>query len=391
MTRFSIYENYMDDLRKKVQKIQRKCEKLGCEFHYEEVGEEFKTINDITYRFVLVEAEGVAKVNGWQFVGSVEHTDAGNLIRKAVVDVEIPERYRTSDTYCEHCKTMRRRNDVYLVMNEEGEFKQVGKNCLCDFTRGMSASMAAEMASLRSLFEQYENAEEFEDWTGGFLSNRAYIQTKTVLAYAWETVRGYGYKKADDGYSTKERVLEYYKVREGLVHYAREAMEDIRKEMELINLNPDSEEVMENVEKMIAWAKEQEANTDYMNNLVVAANNEFCDYRRFGILCSLVPVYLRAMSRLEEQKAEKKVAGYIGEVGKRITVEITDGRCIASWATDFGMTFLYKFTDADGNILVWKTGNCIEETSVKTLTGTVKAHDEYKGVKQNVMTRCKVA
>lgn len=391
MTQFAIYEGHMEDLRKKVQKIQRKCEKLGCQFHYAEVGEEFRTVGENTYRFVLVEAEGIAKVNGWEFVGSIEHTEAGNLIRKAVVDAVIPERYRTSDTYCEHCRTQRRRNDVYLVMNEEGEFKQVGKNCLKDFTNGMDAKMVAEMASLRSVFEQYENVETFDSWENGFLSYRTYIPTKTVLAYAWETVRGYGYKKSEEIGSTKGRAIKYYKVRNGLVHCTREVMEDIEAEMEAIHFNPEDEEVAENVEKMMAWVREQRADTDYMNNLTVAVNNEYCDYRRFGILCSLIPVYLRAMNRVQEQKLERKAAGYVGEVGKRVTVEIKSGRCISSWHTDFGMTYLYKFMDGDGNIFVWKTGNYIEGASIRQLTGTVKAHDEYNGVKQNVMTRCKVA
>lgn len=396
MTQFAIYEGHMEDLRKKVQKIQRKCKKLGCEFHYAEVGEEFKNIkmadgNEVTFRFVVVEAEGIAKVNGWEFVGSIEHTNAGNIIRKAVVDAVIPERYRTSDTYCEHCRTQRRRNDVYLVMNEAGEFKQVGKNCLKDFTNGMDAKMVAEMASLRSIFEQYERAEEFDNWENGFLSYRTYIPTKTVLAYAWETVRGYGYKKADEIGSTKGRVIEYYKVRNGLVHYIREAMEDIEAEMEAIHFNPEADEVAENVEKMMAWVREQRADTDYMNNLTVAVNNEYCDYRRFGILCSLIPVYCRAMNRAEQEKTERKEAGYVGAVGDRLTVEIKSGRCVASWNTDFGTTFLYKFTDAEGNVFMWKTGKYIDEERVTELVGTVKAQEEYNGVKQNVMTRCKVA
>lgn len=398
MARFSIYEGHMEELRKKVQKIQNKCQKLGCEFRFEEVGEEYKTYkdnlkNELTFRYVIVEAEGLAKINDWQFIGSIEHTENGNLIRKAVVDVEVPERYRTSDTYCEHCQTRRQRKDVFLVMNEKTqEFKQVGRNCLCDFTHGMSVKMAAEMASLRSVFEQYEEADaSFDSWENGFLSYRAYLSTKEVLAYAWETVRGYGYRKSDMTNSTKSRVLSYFSLRRMRESMLPEVRRMLEKEMEDIAFNPESEEVQQKVEEMMLWTIKQEARTDFMNNLRVAVLNEYCDYRRFGILCALIPVYQKAMGRIEEQRTERREAEYVGEVGQRITVEITSGRCVASWDTDFGTSFLYKFMDGAGNVYMWKTGKWIDEEAVKELTGTIKAHDEYNGVKQNVMTRCKVA
>lgn len=388
MTEFTIYEGHIDELRKKVEKIQNKANRLGCRVSYREVGEEFKTIGENTYRFIKVEAEGVAKLNGWEFVGSIEHTDAGNIIRKALVDVEVPERYRTSDTYCEHCQTIRRRNDVYLVRNQNGEFKQVGKNCLCDFTNGMSAAVAAEMASLRSIFEKYEQVEAPDFWDNGFLSNRTYLDTKEVLAYAYETVKHFGYKKSGEENSTKSRVLLYFKLKRMGAHMPREYKRELEEEMERVGYNPEAEEVKAKVEDIIKWAKEQPATTDYMNNLIVAVSDDYCDYRRFGILCSLIPTYNRAKAREQEQKMEKREAGYVGEVGQRITVKVNGAKCVAAWDSEFGLVRLWKFTDAEGNIYMWRTGAYVDEATTE-LTGTIKAHDEYNGIKQNVMTRCK--
>lgn len=388
MTTFSIYEGHIDELRKKVEKIQRKCNQLGNKFLYREVGEEYKTIGEDTFRFIKVEAQGIAKLNGWQFVASIEHTPAGNLIRKAIVDIEVPERYRTSDTYCEHCQTARRRKDVYLVMNENGEFKQVGKNCLCDFTNGMSAEAAAQMASLRSIFEQYEQAEAPDFWDNGFINNRTYLNTREVLAYAYEAVRCFGYRKANEMNSTKERVMEYFKLRRMGAHMPREYKRELEEEMERVGYNPETEEVKAKVEDIIKWAKEQPATTDYMNNLIVAASDDYCDYRRFGILCSLIPTYNRTQTREQEQKAEKKTAEHVGEVGQRITVKVNGAKCVAAWDTEFGLTRLWKFTDAEGNIYMWRTGAYVDEATTE-VTGTIKAHDTYNGIKQNVLTRCK--
>ena len=112
--RFSIYEGYIEALNKKVTRIRNKCAKYGCDFHYEEVGEEFRTVKnlngeEVVARFVIVEAEGTAIVNGWEMVASVEHTENGNIFSKALTDVEIPEKYRITPPVCEHCNVNRHR------------------------------------------------------------------------------------------------------------------------------------------------------------------------------------------------------------------------------------------------------------------------------------------
>ncbi len=45
--------------------------------------------------------------------------------------------------------------------------------------------------------------------------------------------------------------------------------------------------------------------------------------------------------------------------------------------------------DEAGNIFVWKTGNWIEEESF-IITGTVKKHEEFHGIKQTELTRCRI-
>lgn len=44
MERYSIYEGRMEDLMKKITRIQNKCKKFGCDFHFEQVGEELKEV-----------------------------------------------------------------------------------------------------------------------------------------------------------------------------------------------------------------------------------------------------------------------------------------------------------------------------------------------------------
>lgn len=95
---------------------------------------------------------------------------------------------------------------------------------------------------------------------------------------------------------------------------------------------------------------------------------------------------------------------YIGEIGKRLKITASYKKSFEY--TDYKFSyygtvhFIHTFTDADGNIIVWKSTNCVEwvkdgyyefipEGSVVELTGTVKDHSDYKGIEQTVFTRCR--
>lgn len=75
--KYAIYEGNIDRLEKKLKRISNKCKAYGCDFHYEQTGEEFRELKDEkgnkhTARFVLVEAEGTAIINDWEFIAELE-------------------------------------------------------------------------------------------------------------------------------------------------------------------------------------------------------------------------------------------------------------------------------------------------------------------------------
>lgn len=106
---------------------------------------------------------------------------------------------------------------------------------------------------------------------------------------------------------------------------------------------------------------------------------------------------------------EEHTSEYVGEVGKRLkglklTVTFTttfEGFKHSYW--DDGIKYFYSMRDADGNIFTYTTSSelgsaiegkgwrGIEEGESIILDGTVKSHNEYKGDKQTVLNRCKVA
>ena len=104
-------------------------------------------------------------------------------------------------------------------------------------------------------------------------------------------------------------------------------------------------------------------------------------------------------SFITEKQAEcistKSTSQYIGSVGDKLSVSVIFVS-VFSYETHFtyyGEThYIYKFTDENGNIIVWKTSSFqdLTENEKYTLKGTVKEHSEYKGEKQTALTRCRI-
>lgn len=118
---------------------------------------------------------------------------------------------------------------------------------------------------------------------------------------------------------------------------------------------------------------------------------DFFSYRR---ICKKFFTFASKRSRILLVKVNTtgtEAYKHIGELKQRITVDVASFECKSSWSNMYGMTFLYKFTDTNGNVFVWYASNPVEyENRVETIVGTVKEHSEFNGVKQTVLTRCKV-
>lgn len=150
MARYFIHEANIEKVEDRIFKIGNKCNKFGCSFNYERVGEEFRNVSEIPnqpniQKFIEIEVEGVAVINHWELIAKIEHEHGGCIISKIDFDAEIPEKYMLSDyCVCEHCNSKRLRKVVYILRNmQTGEFKQVGSSCLKDFTGALDAENAA--------------------------------------------------------------------------------------------------------------------------------------------------------------------------------------------------------------------------------------------------------
>jgi hypothetical protein len=98
------------------------------------------------------------------------------------------------------------------------------------------------------------------------------------------------------------------------------------------------------------------------------------------------------------KKDEKKLSGYIGKVGGKITAE---GRVLVAKHINgyYGTTLLLKIEDASGNLITTFYSGTANEVPVKgdtiNISGTVKKHDVYfnsytgNEEKSTILTRTK--
>ena len=79
-----------------------------------------------------------------------------------------------------------------------------------------------------------------------------------------------------------------------------------------------------------------------------------------------------------------------GEIGERLDLTLTLEKS-HSFDGSYGRTFIYEFIDINENVYIWITGAKVLNIGESyELRGTVKEHKTYKGVKQTILTRCKI-
>jgi len=138
----------------------------------------------------------------------------------------------------------------------------------------------------------------------------------------------------------------------------------------------------------ILYLKADDSNkNDYIHNLSILFKNGSCDHRSLPLLASAVPTYHRETVKFEEKKELKK-SEWFGEVGLRNEYEfkLLTHR---SWENNYGSTtHLNRMVDRNGNIVVWFGSKKIgPEGEWVRCNATIKKHDEYKEVKNTIVTR----
>lgn len=320
-----------------------------------------------------------------EFLARVELTDAGNIVdtRPGVTDLE--ERFRNTDGYCDHCKTARRRAEVFVVRDiYTRQQLQIGRNCLHDYL-GMD-----NPAHIASRFAFYAGFTEFEGCYGRAKWNES---LKGVMSLAAVCVRLFGWcSKTQAEQLQCESTLGHV----GAVLFLGPMPTEKQRARADYIINNTQDDDYATAAKVIEWVRnEMPCRSDYDHNLkVLCSNDVIYEEKRLGLIVSAIAAYNRAMefkAKREIQAQDDSKSVHVGELKQRlrnVPVTLKDQRVIGS--NDWGDRVLCKFVDGAGNILKWITG---EGTGFKVgeqmlLTGTVKGHDEWNGTKETLLSRC---
>ena len=417
--KYSIPLNKLDKLQKIFAKYQKKGANLTLDIGDEVIEDGTLWVDDpvnhtshsfpikVTCREVFVDGSYI--INGWSFVGTIEFTENGNIIRLANSSFEgkIPVKYLHTPKICEHCGKIRNRKDTYLIYNEDsGEFKQVGSTCLLEYTEGLDANMCADMMSclvkVSSLACYDCDASSFLG--NGFDTTSYGFARAKVLPFVIAYVNAYGYHRMFNGEGTAHDVWV------GFNGIFTKETEYLQKRVESLTLASEEE-----VNAIDEFAKAH-MNDDfgYMRNASLSWLKSSIEYRDFGLVASFVTTYNKEMKKEELKKAklEDKNNEWVGNVGDKINVKVATMRLLYSssyevaWHT-YANSYTYEIKDFDGHTFILKSSKPIDREWVefdyeteytgwkelaqpKEIVATIKEHSTFNFVKQTVLTRAKV-
>ena len=377
-----------------------KADKLNIPYEVVEVGMVTlqKPYEKTEEECIILSVNFDIKINGWKFIATIDHLSTGNIVKSAVSNITLPEKYRTTEhTICDHCHMKRYRKQTHIVYNENTkEFKQVGSSCLKVYT-GLNVADVVAFSDFFNVVSSYngdsDNMWDFLDY-GGFFGRDKYLNVRSEICMAYDLVNIYGYEKQGSNTSTADRVAEMKDYFDGyLAKYQPKKYRKMKETFETKGVKFYSAKSYKKADEIIKYVLSQKVTNDYMNNMHVLLKNESVERKYRNFIVSAVAVYNKGLERdkeYQQKHANDMTSKHIGNVGERLNIFVKSCNVVTSWETEYGTTYIYKFIDVDNNIYTWKTTKVFGD-NVTSLGGTVKAHNDYKGVKQTELTRCKVA
>lgn len=114
-----------------------------------------------------------------------------------------------------------------------------------------------------------------------------------------------------------------------------------------------------------------------------------------GVLVHFRKVWKAEREKQEAENRESSTSQHVGELKQRIDFGKVVCRGFITRSDEYTGHYydIVKFETMEGDKLTWITSSLGEELTVGTrywLTGTVKGHGEYRGIKETLLNRCKI-
>ena len=333
------------------------------------------------------------RLNGWEFLASLEHGPNGNNIRyvPGKEDIRVKQ-YANASNSCDFCNSARDRNNTYIVRNiETGELKQVGGQCLQKYI-GDDARKLAKFAFHMDEFVGGLTMDDSDDDDGEPRGKRGIIATdaQTALAAAIIAIDMRGFIRSSSDDDSRVPTVRYVSC--ALFDQCGDAF--YNNNQDVIDAIRDMDgAAKKRADDIIAWFEALPDNakeSSYMVSLESTLHSDMVTPRSLGLVVSLPAVYFRAHNTAT-QTANKPVSQWQGTVGAKIPETEVTVVHVGFHDTAYGVTQLVKMIDKAGNAYTWwnSSKNEYEKDQQLKIIGVVKKHEEYRGDKITVLTRVK--
>lgn len=339
---------------------------------------------------LTIESE-VIKADGFSVVAKIEHLEGGNVVT-TYGGVEMRKTWTTIKPHCDHCGGNHGQRKTFIVRGQDGAERQVGSTCLKDYC-GIDPQRIGWAESLgECLTEEYRDF----DYIGAEIP-RAYDTVK-ALAFACDLIRKQGYRKTSEANSNRDKIGDLLTDTKSWPVPTAEGRRE-------------AEQIAEGLKAMTL----DEAFAAGLTEVKALVQSGYCKASHFGYIAYAPKAWAkhqekvaREQARAEQRQTEARSSEYVGEVGQRLAIKVKSVDLLTSWDTQYGTTWLYKIVDHEDNVLMWfgssllgvdvDNGKSIQFHTVDSdshykateIKATVKAHNERDGVRQTIVTRCKV-
>jgi len=342
-------------------------------------------LNEYTYNIEIPDITGLDNV---EYIGAISYKTGIKTTYSeddSIILNEIPE----DRLKCDHCNINRYRN-IYYIFKKDENLMVIGSACAKDY---FGHDIGKILNILNRIVEPISEESLF-NWSG---YSKGFYISSIVLPVLFAT------KNAEHNWIGKNKAMESGAVPTShIVSNFVNPTSGFRRTFEWADYltfieNYTDQDIIDIMERLYTkWGNiELSGNFDYnvYNQLFDVSH----DHTRRNI-CTSIGIVGYAIYALLREENEAKIKSeevkleslYQGEIGDRLELDI---QVIFKYFVDnaYGGCDLVKMQDENGNVYVWfASGNFVPNLgSYYHIKGTVKKHDEYKGDKQTILTRCK--
>jgi hypothetical protein len=342
---------------------------------------------DIGVSFIEVTVLGeYPRLPGYQFLAKLKRVGDRNLILGTKDEINLE--WVSLKNFCDHCKSHRARKETYLIKKDEtGAILQVGSNCIDQFIGSQSLDAIAMRASIFEMFDDHELFEPRESGSGG----DKIIFTEDFIAAAIAAGRSFGYvsKSQSEGSMT---------LRSTAIRAFDKFIQVMSEEDRLEFVISDSDRemarmAMSNIDLVLGDMSSSQLGTN-IKTLTLSPDLHFDNINTAALLgrAALLHGGFDVLTKRIE-KPQQVPGQFLGAVGDKIVTKVKVHKRM-SFDSSFndGTVNMIIMKDESGNTLVTTTGGSFspEIDSVIDIKATVKAHKEYKGTFQTILSRVSI-